>query len=259
MNATTARLKAVLAGFVIGVGAVYAGPAPGPELVAALAAKAAAVKSYRADMTIEMQMMGQSMVSKGQMTFKQPGKTRMETVMKMGGMEMKQINVVDGTTAWTHQPAMNMVTRIDLKKVAEATGNSSAMSASGDVSRPFQPLKEDTIEYLRSDTVGDTAVHVFEGRPQMAGAGNAGAGMMPAKLQLWIGAADGMVRKTIMFNAAGTPMMTQTFTNVRINTEVPDSLFTFTPPAGAQVMDMTEGTLNMMRQMQQAPAAPAAE
>lgn len=251
MSTTAVRCGAVMACLFFGVGAAWTASDPAPALVTALEAKAAEVKTYRADMTIEMQMMGQSMVSKGEMIFKKPGRTRMETVMKMGGMEMKQVNVVDGDTAWTYQPAMNMVTKIDLKKVAEATGNAAGMSGTGDVSRPFQPLRPGTVQHLRTDTVGDAEVHVFEGSPQMGGAAN--TGMMPAKLQLWVGAADGMVRKTVMLNASGTPMMTQTFTNVRINTEVADTLFEFTPPAGAQVMDMTEGTLNMVRQMQAPP------
>ncbi len=31
---------------------------------------------------------------------------------------------------------------------------------------------------------------------------------------------------------------------------IDDSEFEFTPPEGVQVMDMTEGTMNMMRRMQ---------
>ena len=251
MNTTAVRFGLALACLFLGAAAAWT--ASDPALITALEAKAAEVKTYRADMTIEMQMMGQSMVSKGTMIFKAPGKTRMETVMKMGAMEMKQVNVVDGETAWTHQPAMNMVTKIDLKKVAEVTGNAAGTSGAGDVSRPFQPLRPGTVQHLRADSLGDTEVHVFEGSPQMSGPAN--ASMMPAKLQLWVGTADGMVRKTVMLDANGTPMMTQTFTNVRINTEVADTLFEFTPPAGAQVMDMTEGTLNMVRQMQTPPPA----
>ncbi len=63
------------------------------------------------------------------------------------------------------------------------------------------------------------------------------------------GAEDGVVRKMIMFNEEGKEMMSQSYTNIQLNIEVADSQFEFTPPEGIQTVDMTEGTINMMKEM----------
>ena len=50
--------------------------------------------------------------------------------------------------------------------------------------------------------------------------------------------------------------MTQSYSNIQTNVEMDDSLFEFTPPEGAQIMDMTEPTINMMKQMKAQGATP---
>ena len=46
-------------------------------------------------------------------------------------------------------------------------------------------------------------------------------------------------------------VMKQTYSNFRTNIDIDDSEFMFTPPEGVQVMDMTEGAMNMMKQMKE--------
>jgi hypothetical protein len=63
-----------------------------------------------------------------------------------------------------------------------------------------------------------------------------------------------------MLDAAGAEVMTQAYSDVRINGELDDAQFEFTPPAGAQVMDMTEQALLMLKPgtaEANAPPAPA--
>lgn len=68
-------------------------------------------------------------------------------------------------------------------------------------------------------------------------------------MEIWIGADDGVLRKMIMLDKEGKEMMSQSYTNIQLGIEVADSQFEFTPPEGSQVVDMTEGTIGMMKEI----------
>jgi outer membrane lipoprotein-sorting protein len=93
-------------------------------------------------------------------------------------------------------------------------------------------------------------VYVLEGLPP-AGM-QAMTGVEFGKTTVWIAVADGLLRKTQTLNKEGEVAMTATRTDVEVNVDLPDSLFTFTPPEGVQVMDMTEMVLKKGREMRAA-------
>ena len=159
---------------------------------------------------------------------------------------MKQIHVSDGKITWVYQPQMKMVTKIDMEKVTaemkEKTG-----AKSGDISKPFQGFQRETLSY-RIKKAGGKKFYVFQGLPKIPETQK--TTFTPTKMEMWLGADDGLVRKIIMFTEEGKEMMSQVYTNVKINVRLADSQFEFTPPEGVQVMDMTEGSVNMMREMQ---------
>ena len=97
--------------------------------------------------------------------------------------------------------------------------------------------------------IGEMKALVFKGLPRKSEMGE--MTFTPAEIEMWIGADDGLVRKMTLFNEEGKEMMTHSYMNVEINTEVNDSQFEFTPPEGTQVMDMTEGTINMIKEMKE--------
>ena len=218
------------------------------QRMAALEKKAQDVKSYSADMSMTIDVMGNKMVTTGSFIYKNPEKTKMETEMDMGGMKMKQIIVSDGKTAWTYQPAMNMVTKIDMEKVKAESQGEMPEKIGSDISKAFNGLTDGSISYVRSDTADGVKVSVFQGTPEIKEAPN--MPFKPAKIEIWVGDDDGLARKMIMYNDEGKEMMTQSYTNVKLNVPVDDSIFEFTPPEGAQVMDMTEGSMNMLKEMQ---------
>jgi len=229
-----------------GQGLLNADPAT-EKVISELEAKAAAVKTYRADMTMTTEMMGKKMVWQGKMLFKKPGKMRMEMIMDMGAMKMKQIHISDGKITWIYQPLMKMVTKIDVEKVTAEMKEKVGESNSGDISKPFQGFQRESLSY-RVKKVGGEKFYVFQGLPKIPEMQK--TTFAPAKMEIWLGADDGMVRKIIMFSEEGKEMMSQVYTNVNINVRIADSQFEFTPPEGVQVMDMTEGSVNMMREMQ---------
>jgi len=217
------------------------------QIMADLKTKAAAVKSFRADTTTKMQMMGKNMSMRGNILFKKPKKTRTEMTMDMGAMKMEQIHISDGKTTWMYQPKMNMAMRIDMEKVAAETKEEPAGEKTEDISKPFQSCQQESISHVRSDEIDGGKAHVFQGQPEKSDRKK--TPFDPAKIELWIGADDGLVRKMIFLDEEGNQMMSQSYTNVQLNVEAADSQFEFTPPEGVQVVDMTEGTVNMMKEM----------
>jgi len=248
---------------------VLAAELPRDEVVAEIGKKAAAVRSYQADMAVSISMMGQAMTSKGLMIMRKPDRSYVEMETDMGVMKMKQIMVSDGKWMWIQQPAMNMISKIDMARVTAAAGGGAGAAAglsggagASDLTNPLQMLDKESMKLLRVEDVGGVEVYVFEGAMPKAAQATPQAQMpfMPAKVQVWVAATDGLTRKLVMLDKEGKEAMSQTFSNIVLNKDYPDSQFTFTPPPGAQVMDMTEGTLNMLKSAagggKAAPAAP---
>ncbi len=218
------------------------------QIIADLESKASTVTSYSADMAMTMSMMGQEMTTNGKYVFKTPDKIWMETEIDMGAMKMKQIFISDGKTAWAYQPTMKMVTKIDMEKITAEMKGSGMGQKPGDISKPFQGFDKESISFDRTDTVGGEKVYVFKGTPK--------SGYMQklpvtiSKMEMWIGADNGLAMKMAMFNEEGAEILTQTYSNIELNIEVDESRFEFTPPEGVKVMDMTEGSMNMIKEMQ---------
>jgi len=221
------------------------------QIMADLESKASTVTSYSADMAMTMSMMGQKMTTNGKYVFKTPNKIWMETEMDMGAMKMKQIYISNGKTAWAYQPTMKMVTKINMEKITAEMKDSGMGQKPGDISKPFQGFDKESVSFDRTDTIGGEKVYVFKGTPQ-----NMNMDKMPfaiSIMEMWIGADNGLAMKMAMFNEEGVEIMTQTYSNIELNIEVDESRFEFTPPEGVQVMDMTEGSMNMMKEMQKKP------
>ena len=210
--------------------------------------KSASITSYQAELSLTMEMMGQKMESKGTVIYKKPDKTRMESEMDMGTMKMKQVLYNDGTTLWTYQPDMKIASRIDIKKVTAETKEESA-GQQGDISQPFKGFQRDSITLIRENSTNNEKVLVFQGIPEKTGVKM--MNFTPAKIEIWIGAGDGLVRRMILFNDEGKEMMTQSYENIKVNIEVDDSTFAFVPPEGTQVNDMTEATITMLKKMKE--------
>ena len=210
------------------------------------------ITSYKVDMNMEMQMMGQTTLSTGQMSFKKPNKMHMTTTTEMMG-GMKQDIYAMGDTVWTYMPLMNMATKIDLSKVkGQMPQYGSGIGDSADITNPFEGLPEDTVKFMGKKTVDGKDVLVFEAlmphAGQMPTGQSAGQGM-PKKLNILMLADNGLPYQILAYGENDSLMMKQTYSNFRTNIPIDDSEFMFTPPEGVQVMDMTEGAMNMMRQM----------
>ena len=210
--------------------------------------KTALVTSYQADLSITIEMMGKRVETKGTVIYKKPDKSKMESEMDMGTMKMKQVSYNDGTTRWIYQPDMKIASRIDIKKVAAETKGGS-MDQRSDISQPFKGFQRDSITFIREDNTNKEKVLIFQGIPEKSGLKM--MNLTPAKIEMWIGAGDGLCRRMILFNDEGKEMMTQSYENIRVNIEVNDSTFSFVPPEGIKVNDITDATIDMLKKMKE--------
>jgi outer membrane lipoprotein-sorting protein len=211
--------------------------------------KASSVTSYQADMNITIEMMGKSLETKGTVIYKKPDKSKMESEMDMGTMKIKQVSYNDGTTRWIYQPDMKTASRIDIKKVAAETKDGAMDQRSSDISQPFKGYQRDSIKFIREYNTNNEKVLIFQGIPEKSGLKM--MNLTPAKIELWIGAGDGLCRRMILFNDEGKEMMTQSYENIKINVEVNDSTFSFVPPEGTQVNDITDASIDMLKKMKE--------
>ncbi|MCK4905665.1 outer membrane lipoprotein carrier protein LolA [bacterium] len=215
------------------------------ELISKIQAQAKTINSYSSDLTMNMQIMGQRIIYTGKLSFKKPNKSRMEMSGKIGHVDIKQIIISNGKTAWTYHPNMKMARKIDLGKLVAETGDETKQR-NGDPSNPFQSLKRNSITYIRTEKIDDKNVYLFQGTPEISGIED--LALVPEKVEIGIYADNGMISKMVMLDKEDKEMMSQYYSNIQLNVKIPDSEFEFTPPEGIQVMDMTDPTIKSMKE-----------
>jgi len=217
------------------------------QIIDNLKNKAAVVNSYRANLTMTIETMGQNVVTQGSIVFKKPNKSWKETVMDMGSMGMKQIYVSDGKTSWAYNPKMKIVNKINLEKIDAETKEGAKTQRAKDISKPCESFQRESISYVRTEEIDGRKVYIFQGLPRKSEMSI--MPFVPAKIEMWVGVDDGLARKIIVFNEEGKEMICQLYTDIEVNIEVADNQFEFTAEEKVQVIDITEGTINMIKGM----------
>ncbi len=101
------------------------------------------------------------------------------------------------------------------------------------------------------------AMHVLEGTVKESATDPQAKSLaqMFGKMRMYLGVKDGFLHKIEMFAKDGqTVAMSQEFKNLVFNAELDDDLFSFTPPDGVQVIDMSK----MMQMKKSAPSGKGA-
>ena len=201
-----------------------------------------AVTSYRAETERQMHMMGAMMTHNA--TEWHQGEERSRQEMTSSMMPGVTISIRDSGVMWTYMPAMKLVQRIDASRVKQELGEN------GDEEKPetFHGMLKDSVIFVGMENLEGEEVYLLEG--QSSGGMKALTGIEFGRIRAWIGVGDGLVRKKVVYDKQGEEVMVETRTNVEVNVDIPDSLFTFTPPEGVQVMDMTDGAIKAARDVQ---------
>jgi len=232
--------------------------APTDEILKNIESKTRNIRSYTADMTITVEMMGQEMITEGEIIFKKPEKMRMEMSSNMFP-QSKMMVISDGQTMWTYMPAMNMVQKMDLARMKKELSEfyriedilEQQTKQSGDMLNPLKGFNRDSIKFvgIEQTAQGKTYTLEVDFPEKMLDTRAQQWGFTPSKAKFWILEDNGVAVKMDIYTQTGNKMMSQEYKNIKLNPKISDSMFVFSPPEGAQVMDMTDATINMMKNM----------
>jgi outer membrane lipoprotein-sorting protein len=227
-------------------------PKDAAALMELMSAKMKACQNWSGDFKQSMSMMGANMAFTGRMTAKPPKQLRMEMTMPMMGQEVKMLMVM-GEDLWMWQQ-MDMAGQKQIIKMNMAVVMSNALAQSGlkmdplqsmDPSRQWEMSKEFlSYKLLPAAEVAGEPVWILEGTWKESAASNklfAAQAAMFGKSRVYVGKKDGFTRKLEQYDKAGeNVVMTMEFSNLKLNQDLRAGTFEYQPPAGANVMDMTE-------------------
>ncbi len=222
-------------------------------------AKSSDYKTWSADYTQTMSMMGSQMSVNGRMIQKQPRKMWMQMDMPMMGQQGK-MTMVMGTDGILWQ-VMDMgpqhqIMKIDMNKIASnSTGQAGAKIdplAQMDPSKQWAASR-DMFDFTvtKPQQIDGQPMYVMQGRWKQAALTNqqtAMAASMIGSSRVFIGQKDGFLHRMEQFDKSGTNLvMAMEFKNLKFNDDVPDSTFAYQPPANEKVTDMTPMVEMQMR------------
>jgi chaperone LolA len=177
------------------------------------------VRSMEADFaqTVEVPLLGQSTSSRGKLYHRSPDRFLMQFTQPQG-----DVVVADGRHLWMYYPS------VDARQVMRTT-----MAAAGgqvDLHREFlsNPTERYHAVLAGQETVGGRATDVVVLTPRTR------TGYR--QVRIWVDRSDALVRR-FEITEENESVRTLDLRNIRHNTTIPDRLFAFTPPEGAQVFE----------------------
>ena len=191
------------------------------QVVAGLEATYGRINDLRADFTqaAHNRSLGQDITAEGTVYLKKGGKMRWEY-----RTPSPQQIVSDGASLWVYTPELNQVNKGSAPK-ALAGPAGSFLAGLGRVRQEF------TVRFLNPANRTDA-----EGRPVIDLTPKAPTPLL-TRLVLSVDPKDYVVRQAVLYDQFQNTV-TMTFTKVAINPGLADSLFAFTPPAGAAVVPL---------------------
>lgn len=139
-------------------------------------------------------------------------------------MEGTSLSVCDGEFIW-------MMSDMNGQK---SVTKSKATSDPIVVENPIGMMREQhNLKLMPEESVDGAACYVIEATSKQQGE-------MAGKMVQYFRKADGFTVKVVSFSPDGKPMMTMSCTDIELNPKIDPDRFKFEPPAGVQVMDLTQ-------------------
>ena len=210
---------------VFSAGSVRAEEAALPKEAKAAAEKALSWNSYKTDFALDTKEEdGAVFLLRGTLVYRKPGQRRLQ-IREGEAAQDTQTLVSDGKVEWQYIPKSNVVYRID--NPPEAPGPH----------RPFTDVKPETVRFVKKVESPEGALLRFEAepRPQLVD----GSPVPVKTVRLDLSEKDGMLREMVMLDALGEPVLTQRFTGLEVDVQVPDDRFQFTAPEGVSVTQLS--------------------
>lgn len=220
------------------------------------------VTSYRGDYTVSISSMKGAVSQSGTFVHKLPYTFRChEKTTAMGGiMNVEELTVCNGTNGWEVTMAPNgsvvNVSRWGLPSMQDIFyaffNKSQFMLLSHDRTSTFFMLRHDVHFDSVEQNNGDT---VFTGKMRSgsqrytsiyrvaASMGSNGvSNYVPAKVVLHVNR-HGIPVKLTQYNMKGVPIIQAAMNNVTVNMPLENTLFSYTPPAGVEVLNMDKAMI----------------
>lgn len=193
---------------------------------------------YDMHMVNEVESMGGRMVMDGQFqAMRKSGKTvsRMEskTVQKMGeeSQTFTSTMINDGEFMYTISDVAGQKMAMKMKPNPKMAGSDPLSSESA-----FKAMKQDfNLKVLPDATVDGKEAWVLEATPK-----DAKNAEILARMVNYYDKKNGLPIKSVGYDKAGKVVNTTTFSNFKLNADIPAERFVFKAPPGVEVMDMTK-------------------
>ena len=208
------------------------------SVLTAIAQKTATIKSFSADFTMTRYSGKRQLSARGRIESVLPDCSR----MTIAAGQNSQTALSDGTTAWVLTPSAQRTERIDAQKVKAALQDAALSThlEGHNIADPLAFIEPRTARLIATEKVQGHSCWVIEGRARLQN---------PSTLRVYVAQQTGTTRKTALLDAAGQTVVTILYDNLKLNLDLNPDLFRYTPPAGANVIDQTQRTIEMIRNM----------
>ena len=238
------------------------------DVIAELKSKIGDLKTFSADMTMTMGMAGMTIESSGKVTVLDQ-QMALDMTMDMMGQKMATRSVMDASgIMWSETDfgGMKQVVKMDMNKMMEQSADLTGLPSPGGglggnpVEAVEQMLETFDLQLDGKDTIGGVEVYRLsasvkdELKGQMDPTGQmAQMGISLDGVRMAFGVEDGFPREYSMLGPDGNPIMSMTYTNLLLDPEIDASIFSYTPPEGVEVLDMTAMIEQQMESLGDAP------
>ncbi|OQB39397.1 MAG: Outer-membrane lipoprotein carrier protein precursor [Candidatus Latescibacteria bacterium ADurb.Bin168] len=198
---------------VLGV-SVAAGAITGNEVLAKIRGTYDKVNSFQAafEQTFEWKLAGTTQTMRGTFSMKKPNKFRIQTNV--------QTVVSNGRVVWSYSPATGQVIITNYDPTTMPLRPDNFLFVFPDERRTT---------YVRSERLSGEDHHVVDVTPRDSTLGI-------SKMRVWVDGRSWLAKK-VQYTSVSGDVTTYLMNAIQTNTSIPDSVFTFTPPPGVDVID----------------------
>jgi outer membrane lipoprotein-sorting protein len=229
------------------------------QIIAFSSAKSVGYKSFSADFSQSINMMGMAMNFTGHMIYKEPQLLRMEADLPMMGQSQKIVCVSDSNRiVWTEMSmgSTKRVMKMDGNRLAANASQPASPLKNVDPRQQWQTMRERyNLTFAGVEELKGQPLYVLEGVPKLDAKWSSeeqAVAQFIGKSRVYIGQHDGFLHKLHQFDKSGTNIfMSLELDHVKFNEDFPASTFVYTPSEGVQVIDIT----SIAEQMQQGNSA----
>lgn len=214
------------------------------EVLKEIGKKGAVVKSYTVtaytlnEMPMFKALPDEEKLILAKIWYKEPNKLRMEYQDSVcEGLSQKVTHIVNGNIEWLiyEEDGKTDITKFNYEKSAPLTKGKRLFCPTGtDIVHPFIRMQQ--VNLLGKVIEDNEGYYLFKAIPcWFPGA------EMASHIKLWIRIKDGLLTRIGMFEFDGKEFMSQIYKDLKINVDVPDDKFIYTPPKGAEVKNYDFG------------------